>query len=333
MNNNINDEDDDLLNDAINTAINNDNEINDNNISFNNQLDNDISAAAEEKYDESEDPDEIIYRNVLDSILLIRETYIYNNEYMDIDESNVLKYIYEHLANLYSDVPLVELLQYIRNYYNIHLEEYTNIVDEFYSRMYFNARMTDRVNIGIVAYDINNNEIPNSYTNFSNISENFFNIINNHLNDVDSINEHNNFNNIVNENINNALRNALHNTLQSTLNNIVIDISDNINFGSLGNEIITITEILNNQNNQYNQYNETINEDKINDYKCSDYKHINSEEINKMNCEHCTICQENYNEDDKVLILECNHIFHPECIKPWLLKCSNLCPICRYKCN
>ena len=72
------DSDNELLNDAINTAINNEN-----NILINNQLDND--------YNDMENAEQTLYNNILESILLIRETYIYNNEYLNIDENNVLK--------------------------------------------------------------------------------------------------------------------------------------------------------------------------------------------------------------------------------------------------
>jgi len=43
----------------------------------------------------------------------------------------------------------------------------------------------------------------------------------------------------------------------------------------------------------------------------------------------CPICFEDYEEDDKVISLpQCEHTFHPECVRRWLSKTS-LCPICR----
>ena len=42
----------------------------------------------------------------------------------------------------------------------------------------------------------------------------------------------------------------------------------------------------------------------------------------------CSICLEEYNQNDKVANLNCNHNYHWECIKIWL-KENNTCPICR----
>lgn len=33
----------------------------------------------------------------------------------------------------------------------------------------------------------------------------------------------------------------------------------------------------------------------------------------------CSICQENLVVDDKMQELPCNHMFHPPCLKPWLV--------------
>jgi len=45
----------------------------------------------------------------------------------------------------------------------------------------------------------------------------------------------------------------------------------------------------------------------------------------------CSICLEyidNIDNIDKTWILRCNHVFHKECIKKWLVL-SNTCPVCR----
>lgn len=42
----------------------------------------------------------------------------------------------------------------------------------------------------------------------------------------------------------------------------------------------------------------------------------------------CAICLSAYKTNDTVKRLQCKHVFHPECIDPWL-KTSTLCPICR----
>ena len=57
------------------------------------------------------------------------------------------------------------------------------------------------------------------------------------------------------------------------------------------------------------------------------YKNI-SLEIKSKN-DKCSICRLEYNDDDNVRILECEHIFHTECVDTWLLEHSYKCPYCR----
>ncbi|KAK9063853.1 hypothetical protein SSX86_017725 [Deinandra increscens subsp. villosa] len=42
----------------------------------------------------------------------------------------------------------------------------------------------------------------------------------------------------------------------------------------------------------------------------------------------CSICLEEFGENEKVGMLECRHKFHSECITSWLLS-KNSCPMCR----
>ena len=43
--------------------------------------------------------------------------------------------------------------------------------------------------------------------------------------------------------------------------------------------------------------------------------------------ESCTICLDDFNRNEKILKLKCNHIYHEKCIKTWFTKKSN-CPNC-----
>ncbi|KAI8363058.1 hypothetical protein B0O80DRAFT_420865 [Mortierella sp. GBAus27b] len=43
----------------------------------------------------------------------------------------------------------------------------------------------------------------------------------------------------------------------------------------------------------------------------------------------CSVCKDEFAKDDQCLQLKCKHIFHNDCIKPWL-KTSGTCPTCRY---
>ena len=60
-------------------------------------------------------------------------------------------------------------------------------------------------------------------------------------------------------------------------------------------------------------------------------KHKNYEKIN-FNSEteyfdSCTICLEDFNDKEKLLKLDCNHIYHEHCIKTWFKK-KRKCPNC-----
>ena len=51
--------------------------------------------------------------------------------------------------------------------------------------------------------------------------------------------------------------------------------------------------------------------------------------------EECTICWEEYSEDDLVSKLDCNerHVFHTQCIGGWIRQGKNSCPVCRAPIN
>ncbi|KFH71922.1 hypothetical protein MVEG_02216 [Podila verticillata NRRL 6337] len=43
----------------------------------------------------------------------------------------------------------------------------------------------------------------------------------------------------------------------------------------------------------------------------------------------CSVCKDDFTKEDNLLQLPCKHIFHEDCIKPWL-KVSGTCPTCRF---
>ncbi len=49
---------------------------------------------------------------------------------------------------------------------------------------------------------------------------------------------------------------------------------------------------------------------------------------NKENFSNCPICTDNFSGNDKVIALDCHHLFHDNCILPWL-ELNNSCPNCR----
>eukprot|EP01129_Flabellula_baltica_P012195 TRINITY_DN5469_c0_g1_i2.p1 TRINITY_DN5469_c0_g1~~TRINITY_DN5469_c0_g1_i2.p1 ORF type:complete len:368 (-),score=74.99 TRINITY_DN5469_c0_g1_i2:9-1112(-) len=57
---------------------------------------------------------------------------------------------------------------------------------------------------------------------------------------------------------------------------------------------------------------------------------INIEEKHLTTDPQCVICMSNWKLGEEALELPCVHIFHEDCILPWL-KMHNQCPICRYE--
>ncbi|KAI8873192.1 hypothetical protein GQ42DRAFT_118294, partial [Ramicandelaber brevisporus] len=50
---------------------------------------------------------------------------------------------------------------------------------------------------------------------------------------------------------------------------------------------------------------------------------------NNGNAEPCSICLDDYAVGDTVRLLDCKHIFHTDCIDPYLSRTSAKCPLCR----
>jgi predicted transcriptional regulator len=57
------------------------------------------------------------------------------------------------------------------------------------------------------------------------------------------------------------------------------------------------------------------------------YKNISSMHKEKNN--NCSVCRDEYNDNDEVKILNCEHVFHIDCIDNWLKNYSHKCPCCR----
>ena len=44
----------------------------------------------------------------------------------------------------------------------------------------------------------------------------------------------------------------------------------------------------------------------------------------------CTVCCEHIQLGKKGMFMPCGHIYHPDCLKPWL-ETNNSCPVCRFE--
>lgn len=60
-------------------------------------------------------------------------------------------------------------------------------------------------------------------------------------------------------------------------------------------------------------------------YFCDNHKPINFEEVMQ---EGCSICGDSDLKIDDLKVLQCNHIWHRDCINIWFTK-NYSCPLCR----
>jgi len=67
--------------------------------------------------------------------------------------------------------------------------------------------------------------------------------------------------------------------------------------------------------------------DEIDTFKVMTYLELKNTKFLKM--EQCNICLEDYLDQDELMVLNCEHYFHKNCIVPWLGENSNKCPICK----
>ena len=76
----------------------------------------------------------------------------------------------------------------------------------------------------------------------------------------------------------------------------------------------------------------TGNEEELNELQVVKYKDINEDfcrDNDIIKSTECTICLENFDEEDDIIITKCKHMFHKSCIKKWLIDYSVKCPICK----
>lgn len=100
-------------------------------------------------------------------------------------------------------------------------------------------------------------------------------------------------------------------------------INHNHNLTLLMNRINELIEIYSSPSNETENQEDikiTVEEDAIE--KLPIVK-INEDNIN------CSICMESLNKNEDAKKLQCNHLYHPECIKSYLLNYDYKCPLCR----
>uniref|UniRef100_A0AC34GRF0 RING-type domain-containing protein n=1 Tax=Panagrolaimus sp. ES5 TaxID=591445 RepID=A0AC34GRF0_9BILA len=77
-----------------------------------------------------------------------------------------------------------------------------------------------------------------------------------------------------------------------------------------------------------NQFDPSANTQRISE---EDLQHLPRSKVTQQHVDNeaqCTTCMDQFNLNEEVGELGCHHIFHPDCIIPWL-RSHNTCPVCR----
>lgn len=117
------------------------------------------------------------------------------------------------------------------------------------------------------------------------------------------------------------------NGLDNELDNELINETDPGNMSRLLNifdDYLSLIEPLFINIDDYEDVKIVLNDEQFDNIETSIYNNLNTSDMST-----CLICTEDFNNNDEIKKTKCNHIFHTNCIKPWLCKESNKCPICR----
>ena len=64
-------------------------------------------------------------------------------------------------------------------------------------------------------------------------------------------------------------------------------------------------------------------------YQDNDRYHVSEKRKEHEDLKRCAICLEDFEPREQVLLTPCNHMFHEDCIVPWV-KNHGQCPVCRF---
>ena len=130
------------------------------------------------------------------------------------------------------------------------------------------------------------------------------------------------YNDIIDINLNN---NFLENSFSDPEFNL-LDTNDS--FDNLNNLISFLELLSENNENENEDQNETLTSTEFNNLNKTKYSLV-KDKIKYNICQICLDDQE-FQDDDDIIVLPCNHLFHYSCLKKWLLNYNNTCPVCRY---
>ena len=320
----------------------------DDNMEENNQEEIIEEHAEPENLNQSED-----IMNILDEELSNLENSMQNQVHHNSNISNENDYMINDLQNedivhedefnnedFYDDMPgLIEEQQDDSYYYAQNNDTFAPLS---FSNNFGNTFFTvSSISLPGESFNINNRNSINSaliYTRLSNTLANSINIASGNFNfatNQNNINFENlSSNNLFSYNLNSI--NSSNNANIQTYTNIasINNIMDTLSSNEILRAVRTLLsssfsnfETLFNGTNVFDTSDVmvTLNKESLDNLESIRYGDI----ISKNKMQKCTICLEDFQEDDMNIILHCNHHFHSDCVKEWLSKHSYKCPICR----
>jgi hypothetical protein len=282
--------------------------------------------------------DELLFSTIFNEIFLNSESYIEiipRNDLNNIIRNNLISKYLKHLQ-IVNDEQMAKQLHNRYNHQQQLINSNVSVDIENLNIMNTNDsnhpgdRLFDRY-ITNFRDSISNTTITNileDYINNNTVNNNLDNLINIGLNSRLMVNESNNINSMfINMNAEMNGMDQLFSNINNTSYGITYDITYNqinpSNFGGLFN-------ILNNMNININETTDMddvkmiLTDDEIAELTIEKY-----DDSNNYTSTTCNICLDNYDVNCSIIILECKHYYHPNCITQWLSKNSNKCPICR----
>jgi len=116
--------------------------------------------------------------------------------------------------------------------------------------------------------------------------------------------------------------------------NVMIHLFDNnsFNINTYNNILNMLTEVATNMNNNDNDNNNNNNNEEEETLTPEEFEELDVIQINVNHVleeQECSICIEKFELEQQAIKLNCNHLFHRNCIHAHLLNYSNKCPLCR----
>uniref|UniRef100_A0A6C0C7A3 RING-type E3 ubiquitin transferase n=1 Tax=viral metagenome TaxID=1070528 RepID=A0A6C0C7A3_9ZZZZ len=142
------------------------------------------------------------------------------------------------------------------------------------------------------------------------------------INNLDNINNHDNINNMIDKDDMNITVVDYDNGYNGIFTSVLLISFMTGTFIYIGNyTYLKLVDYFNRRYNNDNSLTENINIDKLD----------NIVVLNNLPENECCICLEKYKENDILIKLKCNHMFHKECLEPWFNNNKKSCPLCRFK--